>query len=60
MAQKKPLCLYEGKTKQLQPGDTLIGAYNATEAGWTVNASGWLVATPGCYAGRDGCQEEEV
>jgi len=47
MASKKPLCLYSGKTKQLQPGDTLIGAYNATEAGWVVNASGWLVATPG-------------
>jgi hypothetical protein len=47
MASKKPLCLYGGNIKQLQPGDALVGAYNATEAGWVVNASGWLVATPG-------------
>lgn len=47
MANKKPLCLYGGNVKQLQPGDALVGAYNATEAGWVVNASGWLVATPG-------------
>ncbi len=47
MAEKRPLCLYTGNIKQLQPGDTILGAYNATEAGWIVNASGWLVATPG-------------
>ncbi len=47
MAEKRPLCLYTGNVKQIQPGDTILGAYNATEAGWTVNASGWLVATPG-------------
>ena len=47
MAEKRPLCLYGGHVKQLQPEDSLVGAYNATEAGWLVNASGYLVATPG-------------